>query len=54
MMQGMSLHLLYGTGATVVLATALPEPGFETVESLEVPGLGSGYGYALFIGGGFV
>lgn len=50
MMQGMVLHFLYGTGAAVVLAGALPELGFETVELLEALGLGLGYGFVLFVG----
>ncbi len=47
--QGMVLHLLYGLGAGVVLALALPVAGFATVGLTTAVGFGLGYGVVLFV-----
>jgi hypothetical protein len=47
---GLVLHLLYGTGAGVVLAAVLPAVGVDTVDLVEGLGVGIGYGILLFVG----
>lgn len=47
---GLVLHLLYGTGAGVVLAAVMPAVGFETASLIESLGIGLGYGVLLFVG----
>lgn len=49
MMQGMVLHLLYGLGAGVVFALALPVAGFASVGLTTAVGLGVAYGVVLFV-----
>jgi hypothetical protein len=49
MPQGMALHFLYGLGAAVALAVALPVVGFETVTLATATGFGLGYGVVLFV-----
>ena len=46
--QGMALHFLYGLGAGVALAVALPLAGFGTVALVTAAGLGLAYGVVLF------
>jgi hypothetical protein len=48
MPQGMALHFLYGLGAAVALAVALPLVGFETVTLVTAAGIGLAYGVVLF------
>jgi hypothetical protein len=50
MLPGLLLHLLYGTGAGVVLAAVMPAVGFETASLIESLGIGLGYGVLLFVG----
>jgi len=49
MPQGMALHLLYGLGAGVALAVALPLIGFGTVTLVTAAGLGLAYGVVMFV-----
>jgi hypothetical protein len=48
MPQGVALHFLYGLGAAVALAVALPLVGFETVTLVTAVGIGLAYGAVLF------
>lgn len=49
MPQGMALHFLYGLGAAVALAVALPLVGFETVTLVTATVIGLAYGVVLFV-----
>lgn len=49
MPQGMVMHVLYGLGAAVALAVALPLVGFETLTLVTAAGIGLAYGAVLFV-----